>query len=320
MSHEITIRDNGQAEMAFTGSRSAIWHGLGQELQVGASLEEWRKAAGMDWEVQEAEVLYGAKAGIFEFPEKKVLFRGDTDEPLSVVSSKFQIVQPEEVLEFFRDLVEHHGMQLSTAGTLFGGKRFWALADTGLDSEVVEGDAVKGRLLLATSVDGTLATTAKFVSERVVCNNTLTVALGENTKQLMKVSHKSVFNAKDVHINMGLVDKAWSDFMDKLRSLADKPMSLEQMEQFYKERLFNPEKSEEEQTWGVKRELARIMEAAQNGAGAGLGYGTRWAALNAATNYYTHGDGKRNASRQFEDSYYGKLDAKKVDTLDALIS
>lgn len=318
MSHELTTRENGFTEMAFTGPRSAIWHGLGQELEEGASLEDWRKAAGMDWEVRESPVLYqGERYGLESLADKKVLYRGDNSEGLSVVGKRFNVVQPAEVLEFFRDLTEHHGMKLSTAGTLFGGRRFWALADTGYDSMVTDGDEVKGKLLLATSVDGTLATTAKFVSERVVCNNTLTVALGEKARQLVKVSHKSQFDAKQVKLDMGLVENSWYDFMANLRSLATMPMSREQTERFYKERLFDPKKPEEEQTWGVKRELARIMDAAENGAGGG--FGTRWDALNAATNYYTHGPAKRDASRQFWDSYYGKMEEKKNATLEALL-
>ncbi|MFX9212966.1 DUF932 domain-containing protein, partial [Acinetobacter baumannii] len=65
---------------------------------------------------------------IMSYPENKVLFRSDTQAPLSVVSQRYQVVQPQEILEFYRDLTEVSGFELETAGVLKGGKKFWALA------------------------------------------------------------------------------------------------------------------------------------------------------------------------------------------------
>ncbi len=322
MAHELTERADGFVEMAFTGPRSAIWHGLGNELQEGASIEEWKKAAGMDWDVFESAVEYKV-AGLNEsliVPDKKVLFRSDTNAPLSVVGNKFQIVQPEEVIEFFRDLTEQHGMRLSTAGTLFGGRRFWALADTGKSNEIVDGDEVQGHLLLVTACDGSLATTAKFVSTRVVCNNTLTVAMGENSKQMVKVTHRSKFDPESIKIDLGLIDEAWVNMIKNLRKLATKKMSVKATEQFYKEQLFDPKKSEQEQGWGVKKELERLMAMATGGSGSDMHAGTKWGALCGATEFYTHGTGRRDASQQFWDSYNGRLEGLKMQTYDRLLA
>lgn len=322
MAHNLTRRENGMVEFAFTGPRSAIWHGLGNNLEDNASLEEWKKAAGMDWDVFESAVEYhvAGKKDALIVPDKKVLFRSDTSEALSVVGDKFNIVQPEQVIEFFRDLVANNGMRLSTAGTLFGGRRFWALADTGKADEVTSGDAVQGHLLLVTACDGSLATTAKFVSTRVVCNNTLTVALGENAKQLVKVSHRSQFVAEDVHIDLKLVDEGWANMMKNLRKMANKKMTAKQTEAFYKERLFDPKKKEEEQGWGVKKELERLMALAMGGSGSEMSKGTAWGTLCGATELYTHGTGKRDASNQFWDSYNGRLEGLKVDTYNKLLA
>jgi len=54
-----------------------------------------------------------------------------TKTPLSVVSSRYQVVQPREILEFYRDLTEVGGFELETAGVLKDGKKLWALARTG---------------------------------------------------------------------------------------------------------------------------------------------------------------------------------------------
>lgn len=93
-----------------------------------------------------------------------------------MVSQRYKVVQPREVLEFYRDLSEVAGFELETAGVLKAGRRFWALARTGKSTALKGNDTVHGYLLLATSCDGTLATMAIPTSVRVVCNNTLAVA------------------------------------------------------------------------------------------------------------------------------------------------
>src|SRR3546814_12556175 len=117
------------------------------------------------------------------FPEQKVLYRSDTKAPLAVVSKRFQVVQPGEILEFYRDLTEVGGFELETAGVLREGRKFWALARTGQSVSLKGRDRVDGYLLLATACDGTLATTAQFTSVRVVCKNTLSIALGDRSEE-----------------------------------------------------------------------------------------------------------------------------------------
>ena len=162
--------------MAYTGQTP--WHGLGNILPPHQSLDVWLQAAGMNWTIEQSDVLYqGAPDNpiLHTYPDSKVLYRSDTLAPLSVVSQRYNVVQPHEVLHFYQDLVEAGGFELETAGSLKGGRKLWALAKTGRDLMLKGGDLVKSYLLLATSCDGTLCTTAQFISVRVVCNNTLQV-------------------------------------------------------------------------------------------------------------------------------------------------
>lgn len=156
------------------------WHGLGSQLAPNQPLEVWAQQAGMDWSIEASEVRFitgnTGLGSIHTFPEQKVLYRSDTKAPLSVVSSRYQVVQPAEILEFYRDLTEVGGFELETAGVLKEGKKLWALARTGQSVALKGKDQVNGYLLLATACDGTLATTAQFTSVRVVCNNTLAIA------------------------------------------------------------------------------------------------------------------------------------------------
>lgn len=324
MAHELTIRENGKVEMAFTGPRSAIWHGLGDNLEVGATLDTWKTAAGLDWEVFGSPVMYNSvgEHGVeaHQFPDRKILFRSDTKEPLGFVSDDFKIVQPEQVIEFFRDLVEENGFQLSTAGSLFGGKRFWALADTGKSGEATAGDRIDGHLLLTTAVDGTMSTQARFTSTRVVCNNTLSLALqGQSGRPMVRVTHKRDFDPTQVKLDLGVLDQAWVDFMSNMKRLANTKMSARQTREFFEEQLFNPEKMAHEQTWGTVREVNRLVDLALAGSGSDMSRGTLYGALCGATEYYTHGTGKRNASHQFWDAYVGDADTKKRSIANALM-
>src|SRR3989344_4786101 len=183
--------------MAYAGA--APWHGLGNQLTQKQPIEVWQREAGMDWQIQESPVHFksdtiGTLGAIHSFPEQKVLFRSDTKAPLSVVSNRYHTVQPREVLEFYRDLTEVSGYELETAGVLKGGRKFWALARTGQGAVIKGNDQVNGYLLLATSCDGTLATTATPTTVRVVCNNTLTIAL-DGTNRAIKVPHNTRFDS-----------------------------------------------------------------------------------------------------------------------------
>ena len=90
--------------MAYVGSTP--WHGLGNQLTEGEPLEVWLQQAGMAWTIRESPVLFEANDAHRSFAETKVLFRSDSLAPLSVVSQRYKVVQPSEVLEFYRDLVE----------------------------------------------------------------------------------------------------------------------------------------------------------------------------------------------------------------------
>lgn len=321
MAHEITIREGGKAEMAYTGSKTAIWHGLGQELPENQSIEQWKKAAGMDWEAHASSVAYSAYGEEQFFPNKKALFRSDTKAPLSIVGAEYKVVQPGEVLEFFDDLTKSHGMKLSTAGTLFGGTRFWALAETKNRGEVAPGDEIGGYLLLTTSVDGTLSTQARFTSTRVVCNNTLTVALSSHSKKnVIRITHKTNFDPKQVKLDMGLIDSSWTAFMDNISALKNLKMDETTTRNFYTKLFYDPSKKEEEQSLGNIRTVERLMVRAFNGVGSEMSKGTAWGALNGATELFTHGDGKNtDQSRRFWDTYAGTQSDIKMDVYSKLM-
>lgn len=322
MAHNLSIRENGFVEFAFTGSRDNIWHGLGSQVLPTDSFDSWKEKAGMDWEVAESIVSFDAinKIGMLEkrlIPDKKVLYRSDTLSPLSVVSADFKVVQPQEIIEFFRDLISTNDMKLSTAGTLFGGKKFWALAETGSSSKLNGQDEYIGHLLLITSVDGSMSTTASFVSTRVVCNNTLNIALNEKGNKIIKKTHKTLFDPNQVKIDMGLMQESWNTFMGNIKKLSEREMDNKEVISFFKTTLFDPKL--EEQTKATEKKVDDLLALYKFGDGANMCNGTALGCLNAITNMFTHGTGRTNESAQFINSYTGKSASIKQAAYDQLV-
>lgn len=217
-------------QMAYVGQTP--WHGLGNQLSQNQPIEVWAKQAGMDWRIESSDVSYMAQnergqSIIMPFEEQRVLYRSDTHAPLSVVSQRYQEVQPMEILEFYRDLTEQSGFELETAGVLKGGKKFWALARTGQSTALKGKDVSNGYILLATACDGTLATTAQFTNIRVVCNNTLAIALRDqrNSAGVVKVPHSTRFDSDKVKQQLGISVCTWDEHMYEMKQLTQRKVT-----------------------------------------------------------------------------------------------
>lgn len=224
--------------MAFVGDTP--WHGLGNPLSPNQPIEVWAQQAGMDWRIESSNVSYMAKNErgqniLMPYEEQRVLYRSDTHAPLSVVSQRFQEVQPKEILEFYRDLTEQSGFELETAGVLKDGRKFWALARTGQSAALKGKDVSNGYILLATACDGTLATTAQFTSIRVVCNNTLAIALrGQNSSAgVVKVPHSTKFDAEKIKQQLGISIKTWDEHMYEMKQLTQRKVTQQEAASYF---------------------------------------------------------------------------------------
>lgn len=323
MTHEVTVRNNGKAELAYIGARP--WHGLGNALTEGATIDTWIAEAGMDWQVKRAFVRYQTERegkDVRVMKDRVVLFRSDTGDALGVVSEHFKVVQPRDVIEFFRELCAHNHFKLETAGTLFGGARCWAQASIGEESYVAQpNDKVRGKLLLVTACDGTLKTTAKFVSERVVCNNTLRMALGEaHGATTVKVSHRSTFNPHDVKTNLGVGRQQFATFMDQMRALARVKVDRATVDRLTTRTLAKVGADVEVPELDLRdlresrpyQTILRLFDGAGQGAQLLGAQGTAWGWLNAVTEYVDHRAPARNENNRFNSALFGVNDELKA--------
>jgi phage/plasmid-like protein (TIGR03299 family) len=299
-------------QMAYVGATP--WHGLGSRLTEKQTLEVWQREAGMNWQIQESPVHFksdtvGNLGTIHSFTEQKVLFRSDTKAPLSVVSQRYQVVQPREVLEFYRDLTERSGYELETAGVLKGGRKLWALARTGQSSALKGNDVVNGYLLLATSCDGTLATTATPTTVRVVCNNTLTIAVN-GASQAIKVPHSTRFDSRAVKQQLGITVSQWDDFMYRMRMLAARPVKDHEAKDYLRSVLCevqatNPKRGGMSNERALNKVLG-MYDGHGRGAELEAAKGTAWGLLNAVTEYVDHERRARSNEYRMDTAWFGQ--------------
>ncbi len=296
-------------QMAYVGQTP--WHGLGNELSANQPLEVWQQQAGMDWSIKEAPVQFmdsvdDTQSRLITFPQNKVLYRSDNNTPLSVVSQRYQVVQPREILEFYRDLTEVSGFQLETAGVLKGGKKVWALARTGHSATLQGNDVTNAYVLLATACDGTLATTAQFTAIRVVCNNTLAVALDDN-KGAVKVPHSTVFDAQAVKLQLGISVSSWDSFMYRMKQLSERKVKHSEAEQFFRQ-LFSGSKQDVTRTTNehAMRKTLSIYNGQGRGAELGSAKGTALGLLNSVTEFVDHERRARNSDYRLDSAWFGQ--------------
>ena len=311
--------------MAYAGATP--WHGLGNNLPRKQPIEVWQREAGMDWQILESPVHFKSDAighlgAIHSFPEQKVLYRSDTKAPLSVVSNRYHTVQPREVLEFYRDLTEVSGYELETAGVLKGGRKFWALARTGQTTELKGNDQVNGYLLLATSCDGTLATTATPTTVRVVCNNTLTIAL-DSTAKAIKVPHNTRFDPQVVKKQLGIAVSQWDAFMHRMRMLSERKVQWHEAMGFFMSVLCDASPNSPLPAVLPNERALRKVQSLYEGQGRGStlesAQGTAWGLLNAVTEYVDHERRARSTEYRMDSAWFGQGAQIKQRALEAAL-
>ena len=155
-------------------TRVKPWHGLGTVVGVAPDSKSALELAGLDWKVLQKDI-YTESGDLI--PGYKVNIRDKDEKALGVVTNRYQVVQNEEAFAF-TDALLGKGVRYETAGSLIGGKKVWILAK--LPKEyLITGDRVAPYLVFCNSHDGMGAIRVAITPIRVVCQNTLNLALKE---------------------------------------------------------------------------------------------------------------------------------------------
>lgn len=339
MAHELDM-SNDKVNIAYVGP--IPWHGFGQAMTIDADAETWKREAGMDWEGKTAVVQFDneeCKETFFDqdgghlsvYPGQKIIYRSDNFAPLSIVSSNYKIVQPGMMIDFFANLIEKEGFVMETAGCLYGGRIFWALARTGRREDIGAGDVIAPYALIVSSVDGKMATCVHLTSIRVVCWNTLRMSIGSTGKRaIVRVPHSQFFDPKLAQLKAGLVENVWEEFVTNAKILTgiklDRSTALDivvsTMKKKWKDEEGDEMSTEEVEDYSVA--IRRIMGNYENsGIGSQLvtAKGTAWGLLNAVTQYCDYDAGYVNGDRSnaFVRTHFGDRSRFKVNIANKLL-
>lgn len=176
----------------------------------------------------------------------------------------------------------------------------------GQDLKLKGNDLVKSYLLLATSCDGTLCTTAQLTSLRVVCNSTLQMAL-HNSIGAVKVFHSTIFGPAIVKEKLGLVFSHWDELKTQTKALAARPVAPEDALRFFSDLLAQPLDADNKiiLTRSVKQRN-KLYQGAGIGADLTSSRNTAWGLVNAVTEYVDHHRRARSQDYRLDSAWFGQ--------------
>lgn len=316
MSHNIE-------SMAYTNQ--VPWHGLGTHILNAPTVNEMIDKAGLNWTIAKHPLHY-SETDPSDRPNSQVddyfaLVRSTDGKCLDVVGKQYRPVQNKEAFKFFDEFVRAGKAKMETAGSLRGGRYVWGLANLQSSFKLEGGDEVKGYLLMASPHESGKALIIKFTTIRVVCNNTLTLAL-KNGGNEFRMAHRCEFDnntrerAKEV---LGIARDQMSEFESNARKLK----KLKLKEKDIKEVLANvyqPHISMKELNADfdkkAKPSMKRVMDVLYNAPGADPTTG--WGVLNAVTYYADHVASRTTDKRMFN-AWLGKTGHHKEMVLNDLL-
>jgi phage/plasmid-like protein (TIGR03299 family) len=310
MAHELEII-NGVAQMAYAGD--VPWHGLGKKVPSDLAPAQMLEAAGLDWTVEKRPLFFDTQAGR-KMTDQFALVRSTDEKHLTTVSGQWNPVQNVEAFEFFNDFVLTGNMEMHTAGSLKGGKMVWAMASIKDSFELFGGDKVEGYLLFSNPHEFGRSIDIRFTPVRVVCNNTLTMALGGKAKHSIKINHRQRFDADEVKEVLGVAGERLAKYKEVAQFLGNKKFAKESLTEYFT-RVF-PTLSKDDDKLSRQAEEALIVLDTQPGAK--FAEGSWWHAFNTVTYLTDHKLG-RSADTRLTSAWYGQNRIKKEKALDLAV-
>lgn len=278
------------------------WHGIGSVIEDAPTSEDAIKMARLDWKVKQ----YAVKANGVTLENYFCNMRTDKNIPLGVVKGRYKIVQNIEAFDFVDDIVGNKEVpcRYETAGSLFNGKRIFLLVK--LPNKELLGDDVENYLFFTNSHDGTSSLMAGITNVRVVCNNTLQMAI-KGAKRTWSCRHTMNITEKKQQAkeSLGLAVK----YMDSMNDMAEKLYQVKIDEEIFFRNLFDKsnmaEKNKEEMVERIHL-IYNEKDDLQNFKGTG------WGMYNAIADYVSNTVPLRMTKTYNENKLVGFFDGNKL--------
>ena len=275
--------------MMYTGNTP--WHKLGVQLDNPATAAEAIEAAQMEWSVITKPVYARNQAGGFEEVDgKRAIVRADTQEVFTIMGNGYEPVQNKDAFSFFDAVIGQGEAIYHTAGSLYGGKRIWVMAKLPDDIKITPDDVIQPYILLSNSHDGSTALRMQITPIRVVCANTLSVALGSNGGFYAKHTRNVMQRAKDAREVLGLANAYYEMFARQVDQLVNTRMTvIEVQEYLQKVYQFKADQTYADQDHRIVKAYETTLDLLGHPTNTLGGIqGTQWAAYNAVTYYIDH--------------------------------
>jgi len=286
MSHQVET-------MAYAGE--VPWHGLGVKVNDDLTVDEMIAAAGLDWTVSKQPTFY--RIGDEEIATGKYALIRDTDKQfLSNVSDGWEPCQNVDAFSIFEEFVERNELEMHTAGSLKDGRVVWGLAKMKDQFALFNDDVTEQYLLLVNPHTFGNGIHVRSTPIRVVCNNTLSFALGTASDVKSTQNHRKMFDVDQMKQAIGLTREKLAQYETMASFLASKQFSEEKFKEYLNVVFPNFSKKEGAEL-NLSRNANRALEIVDTQPGAEFGRGTWWQAFNSVTYLTDHELGRSQDSR-----------------------
>ena len=299
--------------MAYAGE--VPWHGLGTKVPADLGPLQMMQKAGCDWTVskQNMYVLDGIPV-----TGKKALIRDGDNTVLDIVGDDWNPVQNDEAFEFFHEYCMAGDMEMHTAGSLDNGRNVWVLAKVKESFSILGDDQVDSYLLFSNPHKYGKAIDVRFTPIRVVCNNTLTMSLNADSKNQVKLNHRTVFDADMVKQTLGIAHDKFEKYKEVAEFLSSKRFTKDSLVNYYNEVFPHTYAGSKGKTVESFDDLTKNAKAAfdvlHTQPGATKGEGSFWQAFNSVTFMTDHIMG-RSAESRLNSAWFGQNQTRKVKAL-----
>ena len=306
--------------MAYAGE--VPWHGLGVPVSNDLTPRQMMEKAGLDWTVEKLP-LFANKGGTdIPVAGKQALVRSSDNKVLDVIGKGWNPVQNEEAFEFFSEYVLAGDMEMHTAGSLKDGNMVWGLAKVKDTFDILGGDQVDSYLLFSNPHQYGKSIDIRFTPIRVVCNNTLSLSLGQKVANSVSLNHRTTFNPDSVKETLGIASEKFAQYKETAEFLSSKRFGISDLIQYYNEvfpRTYQGKKEVNVKTVGdLTTNAQKAYEVLETQPGAEFGEGTWWQALNSVTYLTDHQMGRENDTR-LTSAWFGSNQSRKVKAVEKAV-
>jgi phage/plasmid-like protein (TIGR03299 family) len=319
MAHNITETDGA------VFNKEAAWHGLGVVIQKDMSPTEAMEIAGLNWNVSKIGPVY---AGDAQSDEYNAIVRDDTNTILSIQSPDYRVIQNSEVFDMAYNLGAD--IKVESALSMNGGRRLVVLCNTGTMDGASSHDQIEKYMAFINSHDGTLAHSVMPTSIRIVCQNTLSMAMASGAKKAFRITHTGDIKKKQEAMADALkfYQKTGKLFEEKVTSLVNRELTKADIQKFWmdvwgmiEEPIVSNPKTETEYANYLKATttIAKWADTFDSERQSLNSTANMWLVANAVTKELQHRVPARGKKPTFESAAYNNLLGKNQDaTIDVM--